>query len=231
MSVEQLIAEPLRRFGVSSRSSTRTAVVALADRVKLGEELLPRKPAELSGGQRQRVGIARAIAVNPRVLICDEPVSSLDVSVQAQITGLIQELQRELAMTSLFITHDLSLAWSLVERVLVMYSGRIVERGSVDDVFREPRHPYTKMLLAAVPQRKAELRREGEPGSNTGEPVVVGDTGCAFCGRCDLYRELGEPDVCRVVQPPLVEVGGEHDAACHFAVTTRDVIKQRERRS
>ena len=207
------IAEPLRRLG---RERDRRAVTArvheLADLCGLPRELLGRFPHQLSGGQQQRVGIARAIALSPRLLVLDEPTSALDVSVQAVILHLLADLRERLAITYLFVSHDLNLVRLFSDRVMVMYLGRVVEIGPADRVFEEPRHPYTRALLSAVPMPDPTVRRpriplSGEPRS----PVDPSPHVCRFYGRCPEGFARCEREM-----PRLRAVGDGHEAACHL---------------
>src|SRR5262249_43874563 len=205
------IAEPLRRLARASGDRLRRRVEDLADLVGLPRELLGRFPHQLSGGQQQRVGIARAIALEPALLVLDEPTSSLDVSVQAVILRLLADLRRRLGMTYLFVSHDLNLVRLMSDRVLVMYLGRLVEAGPVDEVFERPRHPYTRALVSAIPvldpgARRARLRLAGEPSSPIDPPPTV----CRFHGRCPEGFER-----CTREMPVLRGVGPSHLAACH----------------
>jgi len=204
----------LDRAGRRQRSDELLALVGL------GVEHRERFPHQLSGGQRQRVGIARALAVAPKLLLADEPVSALDVSVQAQIIGLFQELQRRLGLACLFISHDLAVVEHLCRRVLVMYLGRIVEDAPAAELFRQPRHPYTRALLAAVPR----LPDEAPPAAGAAGPPLTGDLpsplapppGCRFHPRCP-----GATERCRrespALRPAAGGAGGGHAVACHFA--------------
>ena len=206
------IAEPLRRLARVAARETRQRVENVADLVGLPRELLGRFPHQLSGGQQQRVGIARAIAVDPTLLVLDEPTSALDVSVQAVILHLLADLRRRLGMTYLFVSHDLNLIRLLSDRVLVMYLGRIVEAGPVDAIFDRPRHPYTRALVSAIPVldpdgRRARIRLEGEPRSPIDPPPTV----CRFHGRCPEGFER-----CTREMPQLRPVGPGHVAACHL---------------
>jgi peptide/nickel transport system ATP-binding protein len=188
-------------------------VLALADMVGLPRELLGRYPHQLSGGQKQRVGIARAVALEPRLLVLDEPTSALDVSVQAVILKLLDDLRRRLGMSYLFVSHDLNVVRLLADRVLVMYLGRIVERGPVSLVFERPRHPYTRALLSCIPDPGGgaagrRIRLSGEPRS----PIDPDPKVCRFYGRCPDGH-----DRCAQEMPLLRPVGAEHLAACHLA--------------
>jgi peptide/nickel transport system ATP-binding protein len=205
------IAEPLRRLGRLAGGTLRARVDELAELVGLPRELLGRFPHQLSGGQQQRVGIARAIALEPALLVLDEPTSALDVSVQAVILHLLADLRRRLGMTYLFVSHDLNLVRLMSDRVLVMYLGRIVESGPVGAVFDRPRHPYTRALVSAIPvldprARRARLRLKGEPLSPIDPPPTV----CRFHGRCPDGFER-----CTREMPALRAVGPGHAAACH----------------
>jgi oligopeptide/dipeptide ABC transporter ATP-binding protein len=206
------IADPLRRLGKVSGAKLATRVEALADMTGLPRELLTRFPHQLSGGQKARVGIARAIAVEPELLILDEPTAALDVSVQVVILQLLQQLKRDLGMSYLFVSHDLNVVRLLCDRVLVMYLGKIVESGPAADVFANPRHPYTRALVSAIPQaepaqRANRLRLDGEPRS----PIDPDPTVCRFYGRCPK----GEPR-CSREMPVLRDAGPARQVACHF---------------
>ena len=215
MTVSQIVGEPLGVHGLIQGAAAQEARV----RQLLGQVgLLPqhgrRYPHELSGGQRQRVGIARALALEPSLIICDEPVSALDVSIQAQIINLLEDLRRELGLTYLFIAHDLSVVRHISDRVAVMYLGKIVELADREAIYEAPRHPYTKALLSAVPipDPDVEARREhivlgGEVPSPLDPPP-----GCAFHPRCPIAIEE-----CQRTRPELREVEPEHRAACHLA--------------
>lgn len=220
MTIRALVAEPLRVHKRYSGTRLKDEVKDLLRLVGLPIEFADRYPRQLSGGQRQRIAIARAIALRPKVVICDEPVSALDVSVQAQIINLMKRLQRELDLTYLFISHDLSLVRYMCERTAVMYLGDIVEEGPTQELFSNPRHPYTQVLLSAAPvpvpqsQRPPRVKPVGEVPSPLARP-----SGCPFHTRCPLVQ-----DVCRSDVPPLRQITGDHQAACHFAETA-DVRK------
>ena len=218
MPVMDLIAEPLRARGWD-RGRCERRVAELMERVGLDPRYIRRYPHAFSGGQRQRIGIARALAVSPSLIVADEPVSALDVSVQAQILNLLRELQRDLKLTLLFIAHDLSVVRYLCDRVAVMYRGRLVEQGETEALFTRPRHPYTATLLHAAPppDPHAPWMVAGEEEADAaGEPGAVDEIegGCAFAPRC-RYRA----DLCGRLEPALEETGSErgvpHVAACH----------------
>ncbi|MER6632668.1 ABC transporter ATP-binding protein [Streptomyces sp. NPDC000987] len=212
-TVARIISEPLLIQGASAQAA-RDKAAELLDLVGLSPEHLDRHPHQFSGGQAQRIGIARALATGPRLIVADEPVSALDVSVQAQIVNLLERLQQELGLALLFIAHDLSVVKRICDRVAVMYLGRIVEVGDKRDVYETPAHPYTRALLSAVPlpDPVAERSRErivllGDPPSPAAPP-----SGCAFHPRCPKAQEI-----CRTERPDLATVGpGTRKAACHF---------------
>jgi len=210
MPVLDLIAEPLVAHGWSSRDC-EVRVTELMERVGLDPRYIRRYPHAFSGGQRQRIGIARALALSPSLIVADEPVSALDVSVQAQILNLLQQLQQDLNLTLLFVAHDLSVVRYLCDEVAVMYQGRLVEQAQTEDLFTNPRHPYTAMLLnaAPAPDPHASWMDEDVDTSEAGEAGDVGE-GCAFAGRCRYAS-----DRCRSEVPGLEDAGGAHIAACH----------------
>lgn len=212
MTVLDLIAEPLDIHKLCSSSvHRRERVLELMDKVGLNRHLLGRFPHEFSGGQRQRIGIARALATNPEFIVCDEPVSALDVSVQAQVINTFKQLQQELGLTYLFIAHDLPVVRHVSDRIAVMYLGRLVEQGNAEQVYRKPMHPYTQSLMAAVPTMDPVQARR-RPKTVVGEipsPMNV-PSGCPFRTRCPYATE-----VCAHKMPPMVEVCTDHFAACH----------------
>ncbi len=212
MTVLDIVGEPLLVNGIVNRGEREDRVRELLIRVGLQPHFLRRYPHAFSGGQRQRIGIARALALNPKLVVADEPVSALDVSVQAQALNLLQELQRELGLTYLFVAHDLSVVRHISDRVAVMYVGRIVEIADVDLLFDHPLHPYTEALLSAVPLPR--------PGTNKKQVLLSGEVadpsnapaGCAFHPRCP-YAE----DRCREEIPDLREIEPGHEVRCHLA--------------
>ncbi|WP_326834530.1 oligopeptide/dipeptide ABC transporter ATP-binding protein [Amycolatopsis rhabdoformis] len=216
MTVGQIVAEPLRVHKV--RGDLDARVRELLEAVTLAPELAQRYPHELSGGQRQRVAIARAIALDPEFLVCDEPVSALDVSVQAQVVNLLRRLQDERGITYLFISHDLALVRHLAHRVAVMYLGRIVEEGDTEELFADPRHPYTQLLLAAAPRPRVRERDREDPVTGVGEATsaMARTGGCSFAPRCPLAT-----DRCRTEDPALRPLADTRAAACHYAETAR----------
>ncbi|WOI58313.1 oligopeptide/dipeptide ABC transporter ATP-binding protein [Palleronia sp. LCG004] len=206
--VDALIGEALSIHSIGSRSSRPGRIAELLEQVGLPKSAMSRYPHEFSGGQRQRIGIARALAVEPEFIIADEPVSALDVSVQAQVVNLLQDLQRDLGLTMLFIAHDLSVVEHLCDRVVVLYLGKVMEIGTRSQIYGNPRHPYTRALLAAAP-------KVGKRPQDT--PIVEGDipspmappSGCVFRTRCPLAT-----DACASAVPPLERLGEGHKAAC-----------------
>jgi len=215
-SVFDIVGEPLRVNGVARGRELEDRVAQLLRRVGLRPEYMRRYPHAFSGGERQRIGIARALALSPRLVVADEPVSALDVSVRAQVLNLLQELQAELRLTYLFISHDLSVVQYICDRVAVMYVGRIVEVAETRRLFAAPRHPYTEALLSAVPKPDPRLRStrivlEGDVADPANAPA-----GCHFHPRCRYAR-----DRCRVEAPPLREIEPGHTAACHFSEELR----------
>jgi peptide/nickel transport system ATP-binding protein len=212
MTVRDIIGEPFAIHGLARGREREEKVLALLELMGLPREALERYPHEFSGGQRQRIGIARSIAMRPDLVIADEPISALDVSIQAQIVNLLVDLQRELKLTYLFIAHDLKIVEYISTRVAVMYLGKIVELADAADLYRRPRHPYTQALLSAVPvpdpdHKKTRIILQGDVPSPLAPPP-----GCAFHPRCPHAFER-----CRRETPPLYELGNGHTAACFLA--------------
>ena len=212
MSVGELIAEPLDIARVGTPHTRRKKVAELLDRVGLPADSGARFAHEFSGGQRQRIGIARAIALEPDLVICDEPISALDVSVQAQVVNMLEDLQADLGLTYLFITHDLSMVRHISDRIGVMYLGKIVELATSADLYHRPSHPYTRALLSAIPVPDPEAARAAEPMQGEIPTAIDIPSGCRFRTRCPMATEL-----CARVEPPLTDIGGGHLSACHFA--------------
>lgn len=225
LTVGQVLHESLALHGVE-RSALRERTQQLLDEVGLGPQHHHRLPHELSGGQRQRVGIARALSTGPSLVVCDEPVSSLDVSIQAQILTLLGDLQRQHRLSYLFISHDLGVVRVLAHRVAVMYRGRIVEYGPVEDVLEAPVHPYTIALVSAVPTSDPDApRRVRIPLSPAGR-LDAASTGCTFRDRCWLYEALGRPADCADIAPELSssDPSGRRRAACHH-IQARSAVR------
>ena len=213
-SVFDIVAEPLRAHRlVQGGAPLAREVVRLLDRVGLDATIAERYPRDLSGGQCQRVGMARALALRPELLVCDEPVSALDVSTQAQLVSLLADLQAELGLAVLFIAHDLLLVRQISRRTAVMLLGRVVEVGPADDVYHRPAHPYTQALVSAVPVADPRRQRQRQRIVLSGDAGrrEKGAPGCPFQTRCPAVM-----DVCRTVAPPLVTIGAGHQAACHL---------------
>ena len=211
MRVGQIIAEPLTIHRVGNARERRERVAELLERVGLKTEHAARYPHEFSGGQRQRIGIARALALNPKFIVCDEPVSALDVSVQAQVVNLLQDLQEELGLTYLFISHGLSVVEHISTRVGIMYLGKLVEVAPSEAIFRNPLHPYTKALLSAIPIPDPDARRQRLPLEGEIPTAIKPPAGCRFSTRCPI----AEPE-CAADDPQLVEVEPEHFVACRL---------------
>jgi len=212
LTVGSMLGEPLQIHGLARGAAARERVAELLTLVGLSPDHARRYPHEFSGGQRQRIGVARALAVKPRLIVADEPVSALDVSIQAQIINLLRDLQRRMDLTYLFVAHDLSVVEFISDRVAVMYLGKIVELAASADLYRMPLHPYTVSLLSAIPvpdpeRKRARIVLKGDVPSPASPPA-----GCRFHPRCYMAREI-----CSREEPPLREVRPGHWSACHFA--------------
>ena len=221
MTLGQIVGDPLRANRIASGSELEDRVADMLTRVGLSPKYIRRYPHAFSGGERQRVNIARALILRPRLVVADEPVSALDVSVRAQILNLLRDLQDEFDLTYLFISHDLSVVESICDRVAVMYFGHIVELASTSELYARPQHPYTEALLSAVPKPDPRLRDQGRRirlPDDLPDPANPPD-GCSFHTRC----RYAQAAVCAVPggEPPLREVAAEHTAACHFAEELR----------
>lgn len=214
MKVVDIIGEPLTTHQLATGKNKEIRVEQLMNLVGLRQEFMNRYPHQFSGGQRQRIGIARALALNPELLICDEPVSALDVSIQSQILNLLKDLQAQFGLTYFFISHNLSVVRYMADRVCVMFLGKVVELGNCEEIFEQPLHPYTSFLMNAAPvpnpklRNRARLLLEGEVPSPMNPPP-----GCRFHTRCPYVQEI-----CRVEEPKLADYGGRK-CACHFSLT------------
>ncbi|HKJ03989.1 MAG TPA: oligopeptide/dipeptide ABC transporter ATP-binding protein [Geopsychrobacteraceae bacterium] len=212
MTVGDILQEPLQIHRLARKNEQQERIVHLLEQVGLGPEHVHRYPHEFSGGQRQRIGIARAIAVEPQLIVADEPVSALDLSIQAQILNLLRQIQQQYELSYLFVAHDLAVIEHISDRVAVMYLGRIVELTTAKKLYKSPRHPYSEILLNAVPVPDPKLQRKsipliGEPPSPVNPPP-----GCHFHPRCPYAQEI-----CQQQRPGLTDQGDEHLAACHFS--------------
>jgi peptide/nickel transport system ATP-binding protein/oligopeptide transport system ATP-binding protein len=220
------IGEGLRIHGLGTPAERRAKVARMMDLVGLQPYHARRYPHEFSGGQRQRIGIARALVVEPELIVCDEPVSALDVSIQAQVLNLLKALQRELGLTYLFIAHNMGVVEHISDRVAVMYLGRVAELSEREALYRSPAHPYTRALMSAIPLPT--------PGARRQRIILTGDvpspldppSGCSFHPRCWLRARLENPPICSTDRPVLRTVEAEHEAACHFAERTSEMSER-----
>jgi oligopeptide transport system ATP-binding protein len=217
MSVLKIVGEPLEVYHLANKEERRERVANLLQLVGLNPDFMVRYPHEFSGGQRQRIGLARSLALNPELIICDEPISALDVSIQAQVVNLLEDLQQELGLTYIFIAHDLSMVRHISDRVAVMYLGRIVELTDRETLYAKPLHPYTQALLSAIPvpdpvveESRQRILLEGDLPSPAHPPK-----GCNFCTRCPQVQ-----DICEQEEPAFIEVEPNHFCACHFVKPT-----------
>ncbi len=213
MTIQDILEEPLSLHQIGTKAERQEKVVSIMKLVGLREEDILKFPHEFSGGQRQRIGIARALMLNPKIIICDEAVSALDVSIQSQVLNLLNKLQKELKLTYIFISHDLTVVKYISDRVAIMYLGRIIELASSEDIYEKPQHPYTKALLSSMPipdprKRNNDLGLVGDVPSPANPPP-----GCAFATRCSWAKEICSHDV-----PQIEEVNGhkDHIVACHL---------------
>jgi oligopeptide/dipeptide ABC transporter ATP-binding protein len=233
-TVGTIVGAPFRIQHTKTERGIKAEVQSLLERVGLNPEHYNRYPHEFSGGQRQRIGVARAIALRPKLIVCDEPVSALDVSIQAQVVNLLEDLQSEFGLAYIFVAHDLSVVRHISDRVAVMYLGKIMELASRDDLYAEPMHPYTHALMSAVPvpDPAKESRRE--------RILLVGDlpspvnppSGCVFHTRCPLYREVLTEDqktACHDVEPELREAAPGHFVHCHYPIARADIASAEDR--
>ena len=214
-TVYQSMSDPLKKFGLKTKAERRQRVGDLLEEVNMQREYMDRYPSEFSGGQRQRIGIARALSINPKVVVCDEAVSALDVSIQAQVLNLMNDLKRERGLTYIFISHDMSVIEYISDRIVVMYLGKIMEISDAEALYKKPVHPYTQALLSAIPvadidHQKERILLEGDVPS----PINV-PSGCRFHTRCQHCQQI-----CKEKEPELktyIEDGKEHMVACHFS--------------
>ncbi|MFA5577743.1 MAG: oligopeptide/dipeptide ABC transporter ATP-binding protein [Tissierellaceae bacterium] len=212
MTVSQIIEEPIKKNKLIRDKSKRfERVLELMELVGLAERLVNTYPHELDGGRRQRIGIARALSLNTKFIVCDEPVSALDVSIQAQILNLMKRIQKELGLTYLFITHDLSVVNHISDEIAVMYLGKIVEKAASEELFRNPMHPYTQALLSAIPKPTIDNREEKIILRGEITSPISPKANCRFFNRCNYAM-----DICKVKEPPLREIKYNHFVACHL---------------
>ncbi len=213
MTLAGIIGEPLDEHLAVSGEERIGRIYELMDAVGLNREFANRYPHEFSGGQRQRIGIARALALNPKFIVCDEPIAALDVSIQAQVVNLLEELQERFGLTYLFISHDLSMVRHIADRVAVMYLGKIVELAPRDELYESPQHPYTQALLSAVPEPDPDLESKRQHIILTGDVPSPSNPpkGCNFCTRCSKVM-----DICRETEPEFAQIGAGRFVACHL---------------
>jgi oligopeptide/dipeptide ABC transporter ATP-binding protein len=213
-TIGKIIEEPMFIHKIGTAESRRAKALELLEKVGLQESAYYRYPHEFSGGQRQRIGIARAISLKPKLIICDEPVSALDVSIQSQVMNLLMDLQREMGLAFLFIAHDLSVVRHISDKVAVMYLGKIVEYTDADSIYKNPMHPYTKALISAIPEPDPTLKKEHVILKGDVPSPINPPSGCRFHTRCQYAQ-----DKCKVEEPVLKQYGESevHEVACHFA--------------
>jgi oligopeptide/dipeptide ABC transporter ATP-binding protein len=223
-TVGQIVGSP---FAIHGEKKAKSRVQELLETVGLSPEHFNRYPHEFSGGQRQRIGVARALALSPKLIVCDEPVSALDVSIQAQVLNLLRNLQRDFNLTYVFISHDLSVIRQIADRIAVMYLGRVVELGESETIYEQPKHPYTAALLSAVPRATTGHRERIVLTGDVPSPISP-PSACVFHPRCPRFHK----GHCDVVTPELAEIGPQHAAACHYPLEkwpmTDDEIRQAE---
>jgi len=228
-TIGDTLGESLTVHGLSKGKERAPRIADLLSMVGLDPRMVERYPHEFSGGQRQRIGIARALAVEPEVIVCDEPVSALDVSVQAQVINLMERLQEELGLTYLFIAHDLAVVRHIADRVAVLYLGKMMEVAPAEDLYREPRHPYTIALLSAIPIPDARKERKRQRVILTGDIPSPANppSGCRFHTRCWLRERLGDPERCTTEEPKLLAIDPArpgHRTACHFVAESQAAV-------
>jgi oligopeptide transport system ATP-binding protein len=226
-TVGDSIGEGLRIHRLGNGAERRRRVTAIMDKVGLQRYHARRYPHEFSGGQRQRIGIARALVLEPDLIVCDEPVSALDVSIQAQVLNLLRDLQQDLGLTYLFIAHNMGVVEHISDRVAVMYLGKIAELADRRTIYADARHPYTQALMSAIPVPDPELRRQRILLSGDVPSPVNPPSGCRFHPRCWLREQLGNPENCETADPELRELTLGHRAACHYAEQSRERLAAR----